>query len=341
VRPLALAALLLAGCGGGDDDAPLPDLPDAGEPPGRFDEPAECGGTPMTPATGSPSLVVSRIEILTLEEGAELDGDGVPDNQLAALSSLAGPALADAIADGSLILLAELFDAGPAPDGCVKLAVYDGGCLDAVCTVGDGVLDVYGIQPSSLDAAGAPISRFLAGSVERIGGEDRLVTRPGFLRLPVPVTDGVILTMPVTTAVLDARITDRLTGARFGGVMKANHLDQERGLSVEEIGILPEHSLLDAHYANLLGPILALPAGTVPGCRTPDVDLDGDGLEQFCDTDPNDDDRTVDLCIDGDGTMIADVPGVSECSEAIGPDGPRFVDGISVAFGFDTEPAEL
>jgi hypothetical protein len=73
-----------------------------------------------------------------------------------------------------------------------------------------------------------------------------------------------------------------------------------------------------------------------PGCRTPDIDVDGDGLEAFCDSDPNDDDKSVDVCIDGDGTEIRDTA-TTQCTEALLPNGkPRFVDGISVEMNFST-----
>jgi hypothetical protein len=73
-----------------------------------------------------------------------------------------------------------------------------------------------------------------------------------------------------------------------------------------------------------------------PGCRTPDIDVDADGLEAFCDSNPNDEIKAVDVCIDGDGTEVKDAPG-AECGAALLPNGkPRFVDGISVELNFKT-----
>ena len=79
-----------------------------------------------------------------------------------------------------------------------------------------------------------------------------------------------------------------------------------------------------------------------PNCRTPDIDVDGDGLESFCDSNPNDDIKTVDVCIDGDGTVVKDEVDANgtvtkQCTEALDKSGkPRFVDGISVELNFTT-----
>ena len=76
-----------------------------------------------------------------------------------------------------------------------------------------------------------------------------------------------------------------LKNGRLGGVIDAKTADTIRGLEVDQIGLLPENSLLDAMFANLLGPLLALPKATdaigakYAGCRTPDIDVDQDGLE--------------------------------------------------------------
>ncbi len=122
-----------------------------------------------------------------------------------------------------------------------------------------------------------------------------------------------------------------------------------RGLEVEAIGLTPENSLLDATFANLLAQLLSMPkAGAkieakYPGCRTPDIDVDRDGLEAFCDSNPGDTNKAVDVCIDGDGTEFTDVLDaagkvVMNCTEAMAGTKRRFVDGISVALTFETSP---
>jgi hypothetical protein len=134
---------------------------------------------------------------------------------------------------------------------------------------------------------------------------------------------------------------------RLGGVIDANTADTIRGLDVPEISLTPENSLLDAVFANVLGPLLALPAlppsSPHAGCRTPDIDVDRDGLEAFCDKNLDGDPNTqvVDTCIDGDGTVVQDTA-TAQCSEALDSSGKkRFVDGISVELNFETAPADL
>ena len=80
------------------------------------------------------------------------------------------------------------------------------------------------------------------------------------------------------------------------------------------------------------------------GCRSPDIDVDRDGLEIFCDSNLDDTIKEVDLCVDGDGTEIRDevVGGnVVHCTAAMRDGKPRFVDGISVELNFATAPANL
>jgi len=137
----------------------------------------------------------------------------------------------------------------------------------------------------------------------------------------------------------------------LGGVLGADTMDKIKGLDVEQIGLRPEDSLLDATFSNILGTILALPRlpddFVYPGCQTPDIDTDQDGLEAFCDTEPFDEIQQVDVCVDGNGDIIFDeVDGngnvTMQCTEALNGKGElRFVDGISIEINFDTQPAIL
>jgi hypothetical protein len=98
--------------------------------------------------------------------------------------------------------------------------------------------------------------------------------------------------------------------------------------------------MLDAMYANILGVLIGLKRNDM-GCLMPDIDVDRDGLEAFCDTNLDDELDTVDLCIDGDGTEIRDTAG-TQCSSAMGEDGKlRFVDGVSIEMNFEAVPAML
>ena len=74
---------------------------------------------------------------------------------------------------------------------------------------------------------------------------------------------------------------------------------------------------------------------TARGMRVGLIDVDGDGLEAFCDSNVNDENKSVDVCIDGDGTEVKD-DGANQCSTAMKNGKPRFVDGISVEMNFST-----
>ena len=208
------------------------------------------------------------------------------------------------------------------------------------CSPYDGTQDLS-LDPLSLEGS-APVISFKDGTVD---AANKLVAGPSIFSVNIPVTDGITLDLRITGATIEATLgADGTTmNGRLGGVIDAKTADTIRGLDVDQIGLTPENSLLDATFANLLGPLLALPKANAdivkkyPGCRTPDIDVDVDGLEAFCDSDPNDDNKAVDVCIDGDGTVIKDGEGgTAQCSEAMKDGKPRFVDGISVEMNFQT-----
>jgi hypothetical protein len=201
---------------------------------------------------------------------------------------------------------------------------------------------------------GQPAIVFLDGTIEAKGGVMLLHAGPSVFSVNVPVIDGVSLDLRISGATIEGEITDVggalvIKNGRLGGVIDALTADTIRGLDVEAIGLTPENSLLDATFANLLGPILALPKADpkiemkYPNCRTPDIDVDRDGLEAFCDSDIGADPKVVDVCIDGDGTEFTDILDdagkvVTNCTEALVGTKRRFVDGISVALTFETSP---
>jgi len=209
-----------------------------------------------------------------------------------------------------------------------------------VCGAYDAARDLK-LNPLSLDPSGKPIISFDSGAID---ASNKLVAGPSIFSVNIPVTNGLTLDLRITGATIEGDLSsaDATTmNGRLGGVIDAKTADTIRGLDVDQIGLKPENSLLDATFANLLGPLLALPKASssilkkYPGCRTPDIDVDGDGLEAFCDSNPNDDLKTVDVCIDGDGTEIHDTD-TTQCSEAMKDGKPRFVDGISVELNFQT-----
>ena len=438
-----VSASLLAACGGGGGSGNL------------FEEKPECMGEAIAPYAGSSPQVISKLEIGSAADGFDLDGDGKPDNKLAAVASIAKSAIDESLANYEIVIPVEFFDlAAAAKDTCVKFAIYlgdyvpdidadgekpfveGGDCNDTVaaiepdaaevannlrddncngladesgdntpCTNGqcatdqdgdgqsiaegdcddtlgavkkggvevcgdgldndcDGVADRTGgmtttacspfdpaataeipLDPLSF-AGSAPVISFKDGVIEEKNGSLVLTAGPSIFSVNIPVTDGITLDLRITGAQIEANVVDEggkivLKGGRLGGVIDSKTADTIRGLEVEQIGLLPENSLLDATFANLLGPLLALPKAEedivekYAGCRTPDIDVDQDGLEAYCDSNPDDDVKVVDICVDGDGTEIADM-GTVQCTEAMKGDKHRFIDGISVELNFET-----
>ncbi len=447
-----LAMFALGGCGGSSSD----------HGPGLFPPKPECAGADVVPLMGAHDQVISQLEIGGAADGFDLDGDGEPDNKLAAVSSLAASAIQDSLDNYSIIIPFEFFDLdAAAEDTCVKFAIYlgdyvpdadadgkkplidggdcndhdaaihpgateipdngkdddcdgladedgqdnpnttdtadvdgdgqtvaDGDCDDhnpmvmkgmaEICGDGfdndcDGVADRTvrdGMQPvcSPFDPAAPadipldplsfvgndPAITFNDGTITTQNGVLTLDAGPSLFSVNIPVTDGINLDLRITGATIKADVVEEngaivLKNGHLGGVIDAKTADTIRGLDVEQIGLTPDNSLLDATFANLLGPLLALPKSSpeiqnkYPGCRTPDIDVDQDGLESYCDSNPDDDIKDVDICIDGDGTEFQDVVDGSgnvtmQCTEAMDGDKFRFVDGISVELNFETAP---
>jgi hypothetical protein len=438
-----LLSLSLATAGCGSD--PLPPL---------FEPKPECEGAAVVPFGGDAQNVINALTIGTLEEGFDLDGDGDPDNKLAAVGGIARDPIEEAIRDYEVLIPFEYFDlSGAGADECVKFAIYlgifkhdndedgedtaveggdcddsratsdpdlpeiadnflddncngtadetdagpstdaldhdgdgvtiaDGDCDDSVetgamskpgideicgdgfdndcdgtadrgpdtaeaCNPYDATPDTLDLDPLSFDGNGDPVIVFDNGEVDAAGV---LTAGPSIFSVNVPVIDGVTLDLRITGAQIVANLEYvgdgvRMTGGRLGGILDARTADAIRGLEVEDIGLTPENSLLDATFANVLGTLLALnnsEQADYERCRTPDIDVDRDGLETFCDSNTNDDIKTVDLCIDGDGTVITDADAGGQCTDATLPDGTyRFRDGISVALTFETTAAIL
>ena len=224
------------------------------------------------------------------------------------------------------------------------------------CNPYDATPDHIQVDPLSFED-GKPIVQFTSGEVTQTPTGLKLTAGPSLFAVSIPVSDGIVLTLKITGTTIEADVVEEggrvtLQHGRLGGVIDARTADTIRGLEVSQIGLKPEDSLLDAIFGNVLGTLLALPSlpagGPHEDCRTPDIDVDRDGLEAFCDTNMDNDPATkvVDLCIDGDGTEIKDeiTNGVvtKHCTEAVDANGkPRFVDGISVELNFRTAPADL
>jgi hypothetical protein len=218
-------------------------------------------------------------------------------------------------------------DRGVDGDGVVECSPYD---MDGP--------DRLTLDAASIDAANRPRFGFPNGAVTGLD----YAGAPGSAWMVLPLTDDLTLELPITDARAAGDFASLPGGpgvvnGRIGGILSAKDLDAIFGLEVTEIGLTPEDSMLDAFFANLLGTLVGLPNADTPlgSCKTPDIDVDGDGLEAFCDSDPLDEINRVDVCVDGDGTIVADTDAVPCTTD------PRFVDGISIEINFEAVPATL
>jgi hypothetical protein len=229
-------------------------------------------------------------------------------------------------------------------------------CDDGIDNDCDGAADLEGCNPFDLtpesimvDALsfednGEPIIAFDSGRTIMEGSDLLLQAGPSVFSLVIPITDDIPLTLSMTGVRIQGTVVPvgeglGIVGGRLGGVMDSYTLDQVRGLEVMEINLRPEDSMLDAMYANTLGVLLGFQRNEM-GCMMPDIDIDGDGLEAFCDTTPDDEVNAIDLCIDGDGTEIRDEGGV-QCTTAMVDGELRFADGVSMVMNFETVPTTL
>src|SRR5687768_15854886 len=145
MKKLLLCVLIASACGG-DEQGEL------------FVPKPECMGAAITPYAGAHTQVINQLAIGSVEDGFDLDGDGKPDNKLAAVSSLAQSSIDDSFKNYDILIPIEFFDFDTvAKDGCVKFAIYladyavdkdgdgknnyqdDGDCNDNVATIREGM----------------------------------------------------------------------------------------------------------------------------------------------------------------------------------------------------------
>lgn len=282
--------------------------------------------------------VKGTIVVTPSDDVADADQDGVTlaDGDCDDTNELVFPGNAETCGDGL-------------DNNCDGVADWTVGAAEAHCSPFDSDLDPLHLTPESFGDGGEPQIAFKSGTVSMVDGVLRLKSGPSLFALTLPIVDDVELELRITGTTIEADLVMSpdgwtLQNGRLGGVLDTYTMDQVRGLDIEQIGLRPEDSLADAMYANVLGILLGLrkaEAGTPgEGCLTPDIDVDGDGLEAFCDTTPEDEPFLIDRCVDGDGTVVLDEG--TECSSALDADGNRrFVDGVSIAITFETVPADL
>jgi hypothetical protein len=195
-------------------------------------------------------------------------------------SALINGPLADQIASGQLLLVAELVDLDD-PSGQSDEPVTVGFHL-AADSDGDPSNNFDADDPATLIAGSAALLTFADADIT--GGKLRAASDldfslPGDLPLPLqnPELRGTLVSAP------DGASIHYLRDGTLTGAVPARVLGSIPNLAMD---MCPGNTMLDV-LANGCG-LLAL---------QPDVDLDGDGLERFYHTG-----GVIDRCVDGDGT---------------------------------------
>lgn len=204
------------------------------------------------------------------------------------------------------------------------------------------------VQKVALDAQSQPVLSFKNGTVKG----NKLSAGPSVFRVAVPISDQS-LELELSGARVEGTFRNvgnltYLDNAMLGGVLQAVSLARLDKLEVSGF-LKPPQSLFDAVFANgALAEVLRLKKDAA-GHYLPDMDVDGDGIETFWAADPEKTPALVDVCKDGDGTIIKNgdtsVPNddpKKRCVFAKDSKGNyRFVDGISAALKFSAVPAKL
>jgi hypothetical protein len=288
-------ALLLAACSG-----PAHVQPDGGLPfadAGAWSQPCQI--------SFGHTYVLDSVEILPTGQGLDLNGDGVIDNSLGFLRPLVNPLIDSNVKMGTAIYLFDLenWDGISPDDPNIVVAALTGVDADdppqpSNNFTGQGQFYVF---DSDFDVNCKPLS--LSSSASLTGG---------FLDVVTPVWRFY------TPYVSTVNMSHVRTQMQF-----ASDFSSETGM----FGASWDVCSMQLTY--LFGPTstVTLLEELLQNATQPDVDVDGDGLEQI-----TFDGTAVTGCVDGDGTKIDGPTCVCD---------PRIVDGYSVALGIHGVPAKL
>lgn len=285
------------------------------------------------------SLVISSLLFGDRTTGCDYSGDGDPDNAFAAALGPIGGILnsmflESAPADGDLLLALHMLgldDPAGANDDSVSIAFMQATDPDGDPSnnlTGSGTLAA---DPMAFDAMGRPSTSF-ASRIESTmlsGGPEDILIPIGFF--PIELRQGQLRG---TTTAVGGELSGMTDGILCGAV------------PVSTIAVLPniiemftgepappcDGTMQPSNLADVL--IGGTPSGFIFPLRgsSPDVDLDGDGLERFeVDSDGERGCQPVVVaCIDGDGTRVEGRDCVND---------PDFEDGWSA--GFDVEAVRV
>jgi cysteine-rich repeat protein len=163
--------------------------------------------------------------------------------------------------------------------------------------------DLYYVREAGLRPDGSPITTMtgrIEGSRLDIATEVLLL---GVTAGPFVVNWGMAHPRLTGTLVNDGRRIVGLENGHIVGAMTVRSIAEYHEVYTEYAAVLA--NLDPAKYDSFLSLIIygVLELGS-DELFQPDVDVDGDGLEQFFDSNPGDDLFVIDVCVDGDGTEI-------------------------------------
>lgn len=317
----------------------------------------DCDDTDPSIKPGNPQSLTSRVDE---------DCDGFADNATPGSPPTAAADMMDLDGDGFSPAQGDCDDRADSAHLAVAKTKHPGAMdicnngLDENCDgvpdndpscdpfqMNDVAVDVQDVSFSDGMTAMQPLISFKDGSVQK----GLLVAGPDAFNLNVPFQKGIMINLQLNGAHVQMDLVDAggLThvptfgpdgkaGGRLGGVLEAITLAQIKGINAGGV-IKPDQSLLDATFVGAVGTVLGLEQDKQQH-YLPDIDVDGDGLETFWQTNPPAAGASprVDTCKDGDGTIIMG----TDCPLAKDAKGNyRFVDGLSVALRFTAVPVKL
>ncbi len=247
------------------------------------------------------TYILDTLEIRDPGQGVDMNGDGYPDNHLAFLAPIVNAGWTQAFQEGSAIFLIDFL--GLARDTEPGIAFYIALDADRPADADNNYSGAgnFEVLPDALDVNCQPTSGFEAVELTDDG---RIVADTSRWRFVDPWTG----TIEMTDAHAEASFSED------GEVVEA-----EMGAVWTLCGL--SHSLI---AGDTQGTMLEMMVSSFQ--VQPDIDRDGDGVEQVYK------EGTSYRCIDGDGTEI------------LGPScacDPRIVDGYSASFYFHAIPANI
>jgi hypothetical protein len=271
-------------------------------------------------------MVMKTIAIPDTTVGCDLNGDGQVDNIMGGLgSSINGPML-DAVNGGSLIMLFELRrlnDPTGQNDADLDVATYSGIDYDSPADPSNNFTGTgqFYVSQISLDASGNPVSMLTPSSVTN----GHLTGVADDFAMALPLLGTLTLKRTHFTAPVDTDGTG-VTGisqpAQLCGVVPACTMDLIP-IPAALAGLVPVDTILE---------LLLYLGGTQP-----DVDMDGDGLEEYK-LGVVAGRHVLTGCTDGNGDKVALHPDPTHPSLRC-PCDPRFVDGYSMTIQMTTVSA--